>query len=182
MLRSTQVFAPALLAALMLAACGGKPDHAHGVEAAAPAVAAAPQRAAASDRVSATGMWVRALPPGAAVSAGYFTLHNPTDAPLRLVAVESPAAGRVEIHEMRHEGGMMQMRPLEAGLEVPPRGQAQLKPGGTHLMFFEVEAERFSEGAELPLTLVLASGERLEVTAAVRASPPAAEGDHSGHH
>lgn len=169
--------------ALALAACGGKSDHAHVAEPPTPAAVATPSSAAAAhERVTATGVWVRALPPGSAVSAGYFTLHNPTDEPLRVVAVESPAAGRVEIHEMRHEGGMMQMRKLEAGLEVAAGGRAQLKPGGTHLMFFEVAPERFTEGAELPLTLVLDSGERLDVTAAVRSSPPAAEADHHGHH
>ena len=33
-----------------------------------------------------TGAWIRAAPPSAGMTAGYMTLSNPTDRPIRLTA------------------------------------------------------------------------------------------------
>ena len=72
-------------------------------------------------KVTVGDAWVRATPPGAAVAGGYLTLTNTSDQPLRLVAVETPAAARVEIHEQRTVDGVMQMHILRGCL----LGQAQ---------------------------------------------------------
>ena len=43
-------------------------------------------------------------------------------------------AARVEIHEMKvDDKGVMTMRPLDGGVEIPPGAEVKLAPGGTHL-------------------------------------------------
>ncbi|MGH8031313.1 MAG: copper chaperone PCu(A)C [Luteimonas sp.] len=79
--------------------------------------------------------WMRATPPNAPVAGGFVTLHNAGQADDRLVAVSSPDAQRVEIHEMRMDGGVMRMRQLADGIPVRAGGKVELKPGGMHLMF-----------------------------------------------
>lgn len=52
-------------------------------------------------------------------------------APATLVAAESPVAGKVELHTMSMDGGVMKMRPLEK-IELPARKTVNLRPGGYH--------------------------------------------------
>jgi copper(I)-binding protein len=78
--------------------------------------------------------WARATPKGAAVGAGYLTIRNNGDAPDRLTGGTADFAG-VEVHEMSMAGGVMKMRELKDGLEIPAHGTVTLAPGGSHLMF-----------------------------------------------
>ena len=41
----------------------------------------------------------------------------------------------VEVHQMSSENGVMQMRQLKDGLNIPAHGSVALSPGGYHLMF-----------------------------------------------
>lgn len=84
--------------------------------------------------------WTRATPPAAAVAAGYLTITNTGDAPDRLLAGTAPFAGRVEIHEMAMDDGVMRMRELAGGLALPPGETVRLEPGGFHVMFMELSA------------------------------------------
>ncbi|WP_206454819.1 copper chaperone PCu(A)C [Aurantimonas marina] len=98
------------------------------------------------------GGFTRAMLPGAKVAGGYLTIVNSGTDVDRLVSVSSPAAGRVELHEMAMEGEVMRMRALTDGLTIAPGEAVSLRPGGNHLMFFDV-AEPFEEGANIPVTL-----------------------------
>ena len=53
---------------------------------------------------------------------------------------------------MKVEDGIMTMRPLDGGLEIPPHATVTLAPGGFHLMFIDLKAP-LVEGAEVPVTL-----------------------------
>ncbi len=64
--------------------------------------------------------WSRATPKGAKVAAGYLVIKNNGTAPDRLVDGTSPAAGKVEVHEMSMDKGVMKMRPVSGGLEIKP--------------------------------------------------------------
>ena len=93
--------------------------------------------------------WSRATPPVAPVAGGFLTVVNAGDKPDVLLGAESDLSQRVELHEMRMDGGMMRMRELTDGLPVPARGKVVLAPGGYHLMFIKpkrvlVEGERFT--------------------------------------
>ena len=63
-------------------------------------------------QVSVADAWVRLMPPGQSVSAGYLTLTNSADQPVLFTRADSPAAGRVEFHTRVMDAGMMRMRPL----------------------------------------------------------------------
>ena len=59
-------------------------------------------------------------------------------------------AGKVEVHEMAMNNGVMTMRPLDKGLTIDPGKTVKLAPGGYHLMMFgseePVEAGRQGAG------------------------------------
>lgn len=126
----------ALCAALAIAALAGCQREAH------PSVGA----------IEIQQPWVRAMAPNAPAAGGFMVLHNTGDAPDRLVTVSSPDAERVEIHEVRDEGGVMRMRPLEGGLPLPAGARVALEPGGYHLMLVG-PTRRFAEGEEVTLEL-----------------------------
>jgi periplasmic copper chaperone A len=115
-----------------------------------------------ADEVRIVDPWTRATPPGATVGGGYLKIVNGTAKPVRLVGAETAVADKVEVHAMSMEGGVMRMRPLEGGLEVPPGGEVELKPGGMHLMLIGLK-RALVEGETAPLTLVFDGGVRIEV-------------------
>ena len=78
--------------------------------------------------------WSRATPAGAKVAAGYLTIHNAGTVPDRLLGGESEAGSAVEVHEMSVADGVMRMRALPQGLEIPAGATVELALGGTHLM------------------------------------------------
>ncbi|HUP08948.1 MAG TPA: copper chaperone PCu(A)C [Caldimonas sp.] len=95
--------------------------------------------------------WARATVPGAANGAVYMTLRATGSAPDRLVSAKSPVAESVELHVHKMEGGVMQMRAVEA-IDVAPGKPAVLAPGGLHLMLFGLR-HSLVEGSTFPLTL-----------------------------
>ena len=85
--------------------------------------------------------WSRATPAGARVAGGYFTITNTGDTPDRLVSISSDIAARSELHEMSAKDGVMTMRPLEGGLEIPAGKTVEVAPGGYHLMFTDLKRQ-----------------------------------------
>ena len=65
--------------------------------------------------------WSRATPKGADTGAGYLTIHNNGATPDRLTG-GSADFGAVEIHEMKTDNGVMKMRELKDGLNIPAHG------------------------------------------------------------
>ena len=130
-------------------------------------------------KVTVGDAWVRATPPGAAVAGGYLTLTNTSDQPLRLVAVETPAAARVEIHEQRTVDGVVQMRPLTDGVLLDPGQPVSLAPGGIHLRLMAPPVA-LAAGEAVTLRLVFEGADAVEIEAPVRAVAPAA--GEAAHH
>lgn len=105
----------------------------------------------------------------------------------RLVGAESPAAGVVEVHEMRMENDMMMMSPID-GLDLPAGETVELKPGGYHIMLMELPAQ-VEAGKDVSITLKFqnAAGETESMELAVPVRPidstPPVEGemDHGAH-
>ncbi|MQW73420.1 DUF1775 domain-containing protein [Sinorhizobium medicae] len=124
-----------------------------------------------------SGGAVKAMLPGAKVGGGGFLVKNNGSVDDRLIAVESPAAGRVELHEMTMENDVMKMRKLDEGIAVPAGETVELKNGGLHLMFMEVE-KPFAEGDTVPVTLTFEKAGKVEYVLPVGT---AAGGAHSGH-
>ena len=112
--------------------------------------------------------WTRATPPTAESGGGYLVLKNTGTTPDRLIAVKSPAADKVEIHEMKMDGNVMRMREVEKGIEIPPGATVELKPGGFHVMFMGLKAP-FAKEAKVPLTLVFEKAGSIDVDLMVQA-------------
>lgn len=115
---------------------------------------AVPARAAdvrAGDLVI-TQPWSRATPGGAKVAGGYLTIENKGSAPDRLTGGALDVAGRVEVHEMATNGGVMTMRPIDGGLTIAPGKTVTFAPGGYHLMFFDLKTQ-FRQGDTVAVTL-----------------------------
>lgn len=109
--------------------------------------------------------WVRQPPPGAPTAAGYFTILNHGRTSDRLIGASSPAAARVELHEMSMAGGVMRMR-AAGGVAVPAEGSVDLRPGGLHLMLI---GPRLTPGRPVPITLRFEGAGELRIVAPVRA-------------
>jgi copper(I)-binding protein len=99
-----------------------------------------------------TQAWSRATPSGAKVAGAYLTIENKGTAPDRLIGGSGNVAGRVEVHEMATENGVMKMRPLEKGLTIEPGKTVKLAPGGYHLMLFDLKGP-LKQGDKVPVTL-----------------------------
>ena len=127
--------------------------------------------------------WTRATPPGAKVASGYFKLTNTGAAPDRLVAVTAAPAGRVEIHEMSNDNGVMRMRPLKNGIAVAPGATVELKPESFHLMMLDLK-QPLVKGERVKGTLTFEKAGPVEVEFLVEAlggPPPAAGATHMDH-
>lgn len=128
-----------------------------------------------------SGGSVKAMLPGAKVGGGFLTIRNGGAGEDRLVAVESPAAARVEIHEMKMENDVMKMRKLDDGVAVPAGETVELKAGGLHLMFMDVKTP-FKEGEAVPVTLVFEKAGKVDAAFPVgSAKGGAAAGGHKHH-
>jgi copper(I)-binding protein len=77
--------------------------------------------------------WVRLLPGGMPMQAGFGRIENICAVPVTIVAARSPAYGSVELHESRVIDGVSRMRAVPE-LRIGPEQSAVLKPGGLHLM------------------------------------------------
>jgi len=112
--------------------------------------------------------WTRATVRLLKVSSAYMELRSAQGA--TLVGASSPVAGSVELHEMRMEGDLMKMR-LVPRLPLPAGKPVVLKPGGYHLMLYDLK-QQLQEGTRVPIRLELetASGRRdsVEIQAEVR--------------
>lgn len=115
--------------------------------------------------VRVTGAWARATVAQQKVTGAFARIES-TEA-TRLVAVTSPAAARVEIHEMAMADGIMKMR--EVGVVAVPAGQAvELKPGGFHLMLMDLK-KPVAAGEAVPLSFVFEDKAGKRQTVEVRA-------------
>src|SRR6516225_4894213 len=118
---------------------------------------------ARADDISVKQAWSRATPKGAQVAGGYLTIENHSPSPDRLISAATPAATKIEIHEMTTLNGIMVMRPVEGGLTIPPGASVTLAPGGSHLMFIGINAP-FSEGEHIAAALMFEKAGKIDVT------------------
>lgn len=96
--------------------------------------------------------WSRATPKGAPTGGGFLTITNTGAKADRLLGGTTVVAGRVEIHQMSMVDGVMRMRPLPNGIEIPPGATVELKPGSYHLMLMEL-TRSLREGDQVPVIL-----------------------------
>lgn len=104
--------------------------------------------------------WARATVAGQD-STGAFMTFTAAE-PLTLLGAATPAAGIVEIHQMKMEGDVMKMRAVES-LALPAGQPVTLAPGGYHLMVMDLKAP-FKAGSTVPFTLRFRDAKGVEKT------------------
>jgi copper(I)-binding protein len=129
-----------------------------------------------------TQAWSRATPSGAKVAGAYLTVENKGSTADRLVSGSGDVAGRVEIHEMAMDGGVMKMRPLDDGLVIEPGKTVKLAPGGYHMMLMDLKTQ-FKQGDKVPVTLQFEKAGKVNVSLDVQGVGAQAPGggDQPGH-
>lgn len=126
--------------------------------------------------------YARTMLPGAKVGAGYLKITNngPAD---RLLSAATDRAVTVQLHEMKTDGGVMVMRELKDGIVVPANGTVELKPGGYHVMFLNVN-QPFKEGEKIKARLIFEKAGTIEIDfevgSAVEGAPKMKRGEHVG--
>ncbi len=111
--------------------------------------------------------WSRETAVGQDAGGAFMTIVNKGDEPDRLVGGTTPVAGDVQIHTVDMTGGVMRMRQLGDGLEIPAGGSVALKPGGFHIMLMQL-ARPLKDGERVPITLEFAQAGKIEVQLDVR--------------
>ena len=107
--------------------------------------------------------WTRATPGRAKVGGGYLIVENKGSAPDKLVGGSTDAAGRLEVHQMSVENGVMKMHPVDGGLAIAPGKSVKLAPGGYHLMLMDLK-HPLKQGDKVPVTLQFEKAGKVDVT------------------
>jgi copper(I)-binding protein len=136
-----------------------------------------------AQNVTVTDAWARATVQGQKATGAFMKITAKDNA--KLVSVSSPAAGVVEIHEMKMEKDVMKMSALPNGLDLPAGKAVELKPGGYHVMLMDLKAP-LAKDSTVPLTLTLQDAKgvksNVELKVLVGMQPPAMPShDHTTH-
>ena len=120
--------------------------------------AAALLAAAAHAQVVVDKPWVRTTVAQQTTSGAFMTITSKQGG--KLVSASSPIATSVEVHEMKMDGDMMRMRPVDA-LPLPAGKPVELKAGAFHMMLMGLKAP-VKAGDVVPIKLVVedAKGQR----------------------
>jgi hypothetical protein len=123
--------------------------------------------------------YAKATAPNAPVSGGYLVLKNTGTEPDRLIGGSAAFSGKFEVHEMKMEGDVMKMRPIEGGLEIPAGGEVELKPGGYHVMFIGLK-EQLKVDEMRKVKLMFEKAGEIEVDFKVEEAKPGHGMKHGG--
>jgi copper(I)-binding protein len=123
--------------------------------------------------------WSRATPKGAAVAGGYLKITNTGTTPDRLLGGSTAIAKRFEIHEMSMDGGVMKMRELTNGLEIPAGQSVELKPGSYHVMMMSL-SKQLTKGERVKASLQFEKAGKIDIEFTIEAvgGPAAKEHKH----
>ncbi len=109
--------------------------------------------------------WVRTTAPGQKVAGGFMNLT--ADADMTLVGGTSPVSRHLELHFMKMDNGVMEMREVKQ-IALPKGKTVNLEPGGLHVMFIGLK-NPIREGQKVPLTLIVKGTDGKEQKLAVDA-------------
>lgn len=110
--------------------------------------------------------WVREPMGSRNMTGAFVVVENSGATPRAIVSASADVSDKVELHEMKNEGGMMKMSPVQK-IDVPASGKVDLKPGSFHIMLFDVKT-KLADGDKVRLTLTLDDGSKVTTEAVVR--------------
>ena len=124
---------------------------------------------AAFAQVTVSDPWIRATVPAQKTAGAFMQLRSPKAT--RLVDVQTPVAGRAEVHQMGMEGQTMRMQKVD-GIDLPAGQTVNLASGGYHVMLFDLK-QQLKDGEQVPLTLTFvgADKKRENITVQVPVKP-----------
>ncbi len=116
---------------------------------------------AAHAQVTVDRAWVRTTVAQQTTTGAFMTITSVQGG--KLVSASSPVAASVEVHQMKMDGNVMKMRPVDA-LPLPAGKAVELKSGAYHMMLVGLKAP-VKFGDVVPITLVIedAAGKRQTV-------------------
>jgi len=110
--------------------------------------------------------WIKQLPPVIPMRAGYIQIQNSSAEAKQIIAVQSDAFEKVEMHETRMSDGMMKMIELKS-IDLPAKNSVALKPGGKHLMLISPK-QSLQIGDIIKLTATFADESSQQIELEVR--------------
>ena len=152
--------ATALPGALLLASCHSAP------EADAPAATEAAAQTV-TGAIAINAPWSRETAKGQDAGGAFMTIANNGNEADRLIGGSTPVAGDVQVHTVSMDGGVMRMRQLSDGLEIPAGQSVTLKPGSFHIMLMQLKRP-LAKGEAVPLTLQFEKAGDIDVELAVQ--------------
>jgi copper(I)-binding protein len=121
--------------------------------------------------------WARATAPGQDSGAIQFSISSRSGAKLR--SISSPLAQGVEIHEMTHVNGMMEMRAVEF-IKLPAGQLVDLEATGKHVMLLKL-LQPLKVGDKIPLKLTIELADKRVITVDTKAEVRLQGGKHNTH-
>ncbi|UTH75586.1 copper chaperone PCu(A)C [Chromobacterium sp. IIBBL 290-4] len=96
--------------------------------------------------------WSRAMPETSATGGVYLSLENKGKEADKLVSAATPRAETAELHTHINDNGVMRMRKVEGGVELPAGKTVKFAPGSYHVMLMGLK-QPLKAGDHFPLTL-----------------------------
>ena len=125
-------------------------------------------------------VWVRAMPPGAQVTAAYGKLMNHGNEAVEISALSSSVSGETQMHDVIAEGDQRRMVQLMS-VGIAPHETLIFEPGGRHIMLLDISNPP-AEGSVVEICALSAAGTQSCTQAAVERQAPASPEQHTGHH
>jgi len=135
------------------------------------------QGGSAPDSVVVRDAWIREAGASQKATGAFLVIENHSSQVVTLVSAKTSGAGIAELHKMELKDDKMSMKKVDE-IQVPAGGTVELKPGGLHIMLFDLK-QAFTPGTRTPLTLRFSNGVEKIVNAEVRprmAMPPSSAG------
>jgi copper(I)-binding protein len=103
--------------------------------------------------------------------AAYMTIANSGDEPERLVSARTDAAKTVQLHAMEMDGGVMRMRELVQGVEIPAGESVSFDPEIMHFMLVNLNHD-LAPGSTYDLMITFEHAGEVTVPVVVQFDPP----------
>ena len=123
---------------------------------------------------TASDVWIKAVPElmdGMAMTGLFGTFENSSDEDIAILGgVSDPewTDTKLDAHEVvKNAAGEMVMQEVEGGIVIPAHGSVTLKPGGYHVMFWDLK-KPIAVGDKVKATIKFSNGTSLEVEAVAR--------------
>lgn len=132
------------------------------------------------DKLHVAHGWARASLGQNPNSAAYVTIHNKAETGDRLLGVSCADAPRCAVHNHVTISDVTRMEAVES-LDIAPGAHIEFKPGGYHIMMFDLRAP-LAAGGETRITFSFEKAADMTVTVPVLSMREAAKRSHHSEH